>query len=335
MVGDRPLLQAHGLTKSFGGARALNEVDLTVLRRRGARPARGERLGQVDVDQGPGRLPHADAGELVVQRPTVRAAAGAGEPQRLGMEFVHQDLGLVASLTVAENLFMADIASPRTASSVSWSPAQRRGRGRLRPLRRHDRPGRHHRRDPARSSGPLVAIVRALEGLRRGSGDEPTLLVLDEPTVFLPQQRGGAAVRPRPADRGARVERAVRVARPGRGPPDHRQGDGAARRARGGHGRHRADLAARAGDADPRPGAPGDGRRRAAGREPVGRAGGARPQHAVAARRVLRTADRRGARAHRVGRLRLRGRRLRDLRRHPGRAGHSGGGWQSSGMWPR
>ena len=32
-----------------------------------------------------------------------------------------------------------------------------------------------------------MAIVRALEGLRRGSGDEPTLLVLDEPTVFLPE----------------------------------------------------------------------------------------------------------------------------------------------------
>ena len=31
MVGDRPLLNAHGLTKAFGGARALNEVDLTVL----------------------------------------------------------------------------------------------------------------------------------------------------------------------------------------------------------------------------------------------------------------------------------------------------------------
>ena len=31
MVGDRPLLSARGLTKAFGGARALDEVDLTVL----------------------------------------------------------------------------------------------------------------------------------------------------------------------------------------------------------------------------------------------------------------------------------------------------------------
>jgi ribose transport system ATP-binding protein len=186
MVGDRPLLRAHGLTKAFGGARALNEVDLTVLP--------GEVHGLLG-ENGSGKSTlikilagyHTpDAGELVVNGREVPLPLGPGEPQRLGMEFVHQDLGLVASLTVAENLFMADIAKPANRFFVSWSRRSAQARevfarygvtidpdatiDGIRPVER-----------------ALVAIVRALEGLRRGSGDEPTLLVLDEPTVFLPQ----------------------------------------------------------------------------------------------------------------------------------------------------
>jgi ribose transport system ATP-binding protein len=186
MVGDRPLLNAQGLTKAFGGARALNEVDLTVLP--------GEVHGLLG-ENGSGKSTlikilagyHTpDAGRLVVNGREAPLPLGPGEPQRLGMEFVHQDLGLVPSLTVAENLYMADIAKPANRFFVSWS--RRSGQARevfarygvtidpdatidgIRPVER-----------------ALVAIVRALEGLRRSSGDEPTLLVLDEPTVFLPQ----------------------------------------------------------------------------------------------------------------------------------------------------
>ena len=186
MVGDRPLLRAQGLTKAFGGARALNEVDLTVLP--------GEVHGLLG-ENGSGKSTlikilagyHTpDAGELFVNGREVPLPLGPGEPQRLGMEFVHQDLGLVASLTVAENFYMADIAKPSRRFFVSWSRRAAQARevfarygvtidpdatvDGIRPVER-----------------ALVAIVRALEGLRRGSGDEPTLLVLDEPTVFLPE----------------------------------------------------------------------------------------------------------------------------------------------------
>ena len=186
MVGDRPLLDARGLTKAFGGARALNEVDLTVLP--------GEVHGLLG-ENGSGKSTlikilagyHTpDAGELFVNGREVPLPLGPGAPQRLGMEFVHQDLGLVASLTVAENFYMADIAKPSRRFFVSWSRRAAQARevfarygvtidpdatiDGIRPVER-----------------ALVAIVRALEGLRRGSGDEPTLLVLDEPTVFLPE----------------------------------------------------------------------------------------------------------------------------------------------------
>jgi ribose transport system ATP-binding protein len=186
MVGERPLLQAIGLTKSFGGALALDGVDLTVLP--------GEVHGLLG-ENGSGKSTlikilagyHTpEGGRLVVNGREVTLPLAPGQPQQLGLEFVHQDLGLVSSLTVAENLYMSEIVKPANRFFVSWSRRSDQARDvfarygvaidpdatieGIRPVER-----------------ALVAIVRALEGLRRATGDEPTLLVLDEPTVFLPQ----------------------------------------------------------------------------------------------------------------------------------------------------
>jgi ribose transport system ATP-binding protein len=185
-MSERPLLQVRGLTKAFGGALALDGVDLTVLP--------GEVHGLLG-ENGSGKSTlikilaayHApDGGELSVNGRDVALPLSPGEPQDLGLEFVHQDLGLVPSLTVAENLFMGEIVKPVNRFFVSWSRRSTQAKEvfarygvvidpdaiveSIRPVER-----------------ALVAIVRALEGLRRDTGDEPTLLVLDEPTVFLPE----------------------------------------------------------------------------------------------------------------------------------------------------
>jgi ribose transport system ATP-binding protein len=183
----QPLLAARGLTKGFGGALALDGVDLTVLP--------GEVHGLLG-ENGSGKSTlikilagyHApNAGELVVNGADVSLPLASGESRALGFEFVHQELGLVPSLTVAENLFMSDIAKPSNRFFVSWSRQERVAKdvfkryglaidptalvADIRPVDR-----------------ALLAIVRALEGLRALSAETPTLLVLDEPTVFLPAQ---------------------------------------------------------------------------------------------------------------------------------------------------
>lgn len=185
--GSQPLLAARGLTKGFGGALALDAVDLTVLP--------GEVHGLLG-ENGSGKstlikvlagyyVPNS--GELTVNGQEVTMPLPSGASRELGFEFVHQDLGLVPSLSVAENLFMADIAKGPNPFFVSWSRNERRAREAFKryglaidpealvaDIRPVDR--------------ALLAIVRALEGLRTSAGDEPTLLVLDEPTVFLPAQ---------------------------------------------------------------------------------------------------------------------------------------------------
>jgi ribose transport system ATP-binding protein len=181
-----PRLALRGLSKSFGGTHALRGVDLTVLP--------GEVHGLLG-ENGSGKSTlikilagyHApDEGRLRIDGADVRLPLAPGQFRELGMSFVHQDLGLVESLDVLENLRVAELASSRSRFHISWRSERARARETF------ERYG--VRLDPAAAVGELkpveralLAIVRALEEIRavgRGHG----LLVLDEPTVFLPRE---------------------------------------------------------------------------------------------------------------------------------------------------
>ena len=181
----QPRLEARGLTKSFGGTQALRGVDLTLLP--------GEVHGLLG-ENGSGKSTlikilagfHAsDAGELWIDGEAVRLPLETGQFRELGMSFVHQQLGLVESLSVLENLRVADLASSRSRFRISW----RRERARARET--FARYGL--RLDPRAVVGDLkpveralLAIVRAIEENR--SAGRGGVVVLDEPTVFLPRE---------------------------------------------------------------------------------------------------------------------------------------------------
>jgi ribose transport system ATP-binding protein len=181
-------LELRGLTKSFGGTRALRGVDLDVLP--------GEVHGLLG-ENGSGKSTlikilagfyEPDGGELLVDGEPVRLPLSTGQFRELGMAFVHQDLGLVESLSVLENLRVGEIVSSRSRLGISWR------RERARAQQTFARYG--VRLDPGATVSrlkpverALLAIVRAMEeirsdGLSHGHG----LLVLDEPTVFLPKE---------------------------------------------------------------------------------------------------------------------------------------------------
>ena len=182
---DSPALRVTGLSKRFGGALALDNVALTVERGEvhGLLGSNGsgkstlikvlagfhtpEPGGQVQL--------YGHAVPLPIPGPKVRA---------LGLAFVHQHLGLIGSLSVTENLNIG-----RLATGHSWG---------LNWAREHDNAAAIFARyglsldpkaDVARLSPveqALLAIVRAVEDLKGASG-EPGVLVLDEPTPFLPR----------------------------------------------------------------------------------------------------------------------------------------------------
>jgi ABC-type sugar transport system ATPase subunit len=162
-----PVLRVASVSKTFPGLRALDDVALEV--------AAGEIVSIVGQNgSGKSTLVKILAG---LHQPDPGAHIEAGE-----LRFIHQDLGLVPSLSTMENLALGR--------------RERRG-GALRPLR-----GRAEQRaaaaavarfggafDVTRPVGELsaaeraiVAIARALDGWEASSG----VLVLDEPTAALP-----------------------------------------------------------------------------------------------------------------------------------------------------
>jgi ribose transport system ATP-binding protein len=176
-------LEVRRLSKAFGGVQALSRVDLTV------RP--GEVHGLVG-ENGSGKstlikilagyhLP--DDGEVAIFGKPLAFPFRRGEPRSLGLAFVHQDLALVPSLTVLENLIIGKFATSGGLLPINWQSEVTKAAAML------ARYGLHV--SPLASVNELsvidrarLAIVRAIEGILEHHGG---ILILDEPTVFLPR----------------------------------------------------------------------------------------------------------------------------------------------------
>lgn len=196
---EAPWLVARGVTKSFGAARALRSVDLE-LRPGEIRALLGANgSGKSTFVKTLGGYHAADAGEVRVDGRPVDLL----DPQaRAGFRFVHQDLGLIAQMTVAENLALTGGAARSSLARVRRRAEHRRFAAMLE--RYGVRVAPHEKVErltpPERTMVAFIRCLHAQEG-------RPRLLVLDEVTATLPTheiQDVFAAVR-RVAAEGASV----------------------------------------------------------------------------------------------------------------------------------
>ena len=114
----------------------------------------------------------------------------AGGFHDVGLSFVHQDLGLARPLTVLENLVGAAAREEYSRFRVDWRAEAAKARTMLESYGVTIDPRTVVNELPPVGQA-LVAIARAAEELReyrQRTGSTTSVLVLDEPTVFLPEE---------------------------------------------------------------------------------------------------------------------------------------------------
>lgn len=175
-IEQQPLLALHGVSKRFGGVRALDHVDFD-LKAGEIHALLGENgAGKSTLIKILGGIYTPDAGSLFLdgQPASIRNVSDAN---RCGIRLIHQELSLAPNLSIAANLFLGreptrfGLLDHRRMEAAAEDVAARLGLSELQGVwRQVGTLSVAHRQ--------LVEIARALSGSAR-------ILVLDEPTSSL------------------------------------------------------------------------------------------------------------------------------------------------------
>lgn len=182
-----PVLSIQNLSKTFVEQKALDDVNLTIL----PYEVHGL-LGQNGSGKSTlikilaGFHPPDPGAELAINGKQIKLPLQPGEFLKLGMSFVHQDLGLVPTLDVTDNFNVFDLAR-ETQWYLSVKQKYEKTLAALRSYGLNIDP-RTKIESLTQTERALLAIVRAVHELRLHNDSGSGLLILDEPTAFLPRE---------------------------------------------------------------------------------------------------------------------------------------------------
>jgi ribose transport system ATP-binding protein len=166
------LLVVRNVSKKFGGTQALSDVGMhlnagEILALLGENGAGKSTLIKILAGVYP-----LDTGSIAFRGADVTSAL-----RRLPIAFIHQDLGLIEWMTVAENICLT-LGFPWRFGLIDWAAARLRAAAALERLGADIDPDLRIQ-NLSRTEKSLVAIARALAA-------DAQILVLDEPTASLP-----------------------------------------------------------------------------------------------------------------------------------------------------
>ncbi|MGY1633351.1 sugar ABC transporter ATP-binding protein [Geodermatophilus sp. SYSU D01186] len=170
-----PLLEMHGIVKSFPGVRALDGVDLDV------------RAGEVHCLLGQNGAGKSTLIKVLAgaHQPDAGSITWRGEPvslstpqaaMSLGIATIYQELDLVAGLTVADNVFLGreharlGLTRPASANRAAAELLARLGHADIR---------------PTTEVGSLPAASQQMVSIARALSQDAKLIIMDEPSAVL------------------------------------------------------------------------------------------------------------------------------------------------------
>jgi simple sugar transport system ATP-binding protein len=176
-VSSEPLLKFRGISKRFRGVTALDGVDFTV------------RAGEIHAllgENGAGKstlikvltgVHAADVGGMTLAGATL-APTSPSDAERAGISTVYQEVNLIPSLSVAENIALG--RQPGRFGFVDWRATRRHARSALARLEIDC--------DADAELGSLSVALQQMVGIARALDVRAKLLVLDEPTASLDEK---------------------------------------------------------------------------------------------------------------------------------------------------
>ncbi|MEO1490858.1 MAG: sugar ABC transporter ATP-binding protein [Pseudomonadota bacterium] len=164
------------VSKSFGGTQALRGVSLRVDRGEIVALLGENGAGKSTLIKILGGIHRADDGQVLIDGAPYAHTPGRVDA-RQAVAFIHQDLGLIDWMTVAENMALSQGFS-RMRGLIDWRAAEEAAEE---ALARVD-----CRFDPTTRVSNLTRTEKSLVAIARALAVECDFLVLDEPTASLP-----------------------------------------------------------------------------------------------------------------------------------------------------
>ncbi|GAB3618348.1 sugar ABC transporter ATP-binding protein [Okibacterium endophyticum] len=182
MPSTETVLQIEALSKTFPGQQALTGFGLS-LRRGEIHALVGENgsgkstlikcLSGYHAPDAGARI-SVDGSDLVIPYPPTAA-------RKNGLAFIHQDLGLVSTLSVTENLALARGFHTGFGARIAWRKEHERARAILEEFGHGEIDPREPVGDLPLAAQTIIAVARALH-----HGERAHVIVLDEPTASMP-----------------------------------------------------------------------------------------------------------------------------------------------------
>src|SRR5258708_8371250 len=176
-----PLLTMEGIIKTFPGVRALEDVNLRVESGEIHALIGKNGEGKTTLIRSLGGVYQPDEGRILIAGQEVKLAT----PQAAiaeGIAIVHQELSLVPTLSVAENIFLGRWRVDGGFWNIQWNNLRREAINVLRRLTSEI--------DPRDRVGNLSVAQQQHVEIAKALSRGPRILVMDEPTSSLSSQDG-------------------------------------------------------------------------------------------------------------------------------------------------